>query len=78
MQYPKPYSSQQPQTGPVAPPMVYVHEDTVWEYKRIVRNLAQSEPPTAAELNGFGKEGWELTTIVTHGEMLYCYLKRMA
>jgi hypothetical protein len=77
MNYPKPYSSQVPEQAKPVAPMVYVKEDIVWEYKCITRNLAHGEPPSAAELNHQGKEGWELTATVVHGDMAYFYLKRL-
>jgi len=77
MTYPKPYRPQQPEDLSPTAPMVYVHEDKVWEYKCIQCNLAQGQPPSSAELNHLGKDGWELSTMITHGNMLYCYLKRL-
>jgi hypothetical protein len=76
MEYSKPYRPQQPEDLAEVLPMVYVKEGHVWEYKRLTCNLAKSEPPSITELNHLGKEGWELTTTLTHGDMLYCYLKR--
>lgn len=78
MSYPKPYRPQQPEDLAVNVPTVYVNENRNWEYKCITRNMAAGEPPSAAELNHLGKDGWELSTMVTHGDMLYCYLKRLA
>ena len=49
----------QPTTGAIVPPMVYVTEKTIWEYKQIVRSLAKDNIPTEEELNRLGKDGWD-------------------
>ena len=77
MEYPKPYRPQQPEDLNLKPPMVYVSEDRVWEYRCITRNLALGQAPSAAELNHLGTEGWELATSLVHGDMAYFYLKRL-
>ena len=64
--------------GPAsAPPIVYVTEKTVWEYKQVVRNLSQNDIPTESELNEWGKDGWELVTVLNKGGLLYLYFKRV-
>ena len=59
------------------PPMVYVTEKTVWEYKQVVRNLADSKIPTEDELNALGKDGWELVTVLANAGHLLLYFKRV-
>ena len=59
------------------PPMVYVVEKTVWEYKQIKRDLSQSMMPTEDELNESGKDGWELVSVLNHAGFLFLYFKRI-
>ena len=66
----------QPGLTQTVPPMVYVIERTVWEYKQITRALSQGMP-AEAELNRFGKEGWELVSILNDSARFYLYFKRM-
>lgn len=66
-----------PKPNPVQPPMIYVSEEPEWEYKRLVRNLAKEDPPTAEEFNALGKDGWELTAAFTDSPFAYFYFKRM-
>jgi hypothetical protein len=58
-------------------PMVYVTEKTVYEYKQIIRNLSESKIPSEDELNGLGKEGWELVTAFVNANNLCLYFKRV-
>ena len=58
-------------------PIVYVKDNTVWQYKLVTRNLAKADAPTEAELNALGKEGWELAGIVTDHPIVYFYFKRL-
>jgi len=67
----------QPTTGAIVPPMVYVTEKTVWEYKQILRNLAKDNIPTEEELNRLGKDGWELVSTVNYSEFVYLFFKRI-
>ena len=62
--------------GPVTP-MVYVRDRTVWQYKLITRNLAKEEAPNEEELNALGKDGWELTGILTDHPIVRFYFKRL-
>lgn len=64
------------QMGFVQPPIVYVKDEPVWEYKQVVRNLAKENAPTEAELNTLGAEGGELTGIFTDSPFVYFYFKR--
>ena len=57
--------------------MVYVAEQTVWEYKQIKRDLSQGTMPTEDELNEFGKDGWELVSMLNHTGFLFLYFKRI-
>jgi len=63
--------------SPITPPIVYVNEKIVWEYKQLVRNLSIENAPTEDELNMLGKEGWELVSVVNDSPMTYLYFKRM-
>ena len=66
----------QPRIGSLTP-MVYVKDKTIWEYKVLVRNLSTEEALNEEELNNVGKEGWELTGIVTNHPLVCFYLKRL-
>ena len=79
MNYARPYRSTEPQDHkPDAnPPMVYVTEPLVWEYKRLTRSLKHAPPPTEANLNEYGKEGWELVSTLIYDDSLYIYFKRL-
>ncbi len=69
---------QQPEQPFLQPPMVYVKENLVWEYRVLTRDLTKEEAPTQAELNELGKAGWELTGILTAASQAYFYFKRLA
>ena len=56
-------------------PMVYVRDRTVWQYKVVTRDVPLS--PSEEELNTLGKEGWELTAVLTHGRVTSFYFKKM-
>ncbi len=58
-------------------PMVYVKDKTIWQYKLIVRNLSTEQAPKEDELNNLGKDGWELTGVVTNHPLIYFYFKRL-
>lgn len=66
----------QPQGQPFPPPVVYITEKPAWEYKQIIRNLAQEKAPAEAELNSLGADGWELAGIFTDSPLVYFYFKR--
>jgi hypothetical protein len=60
----------------VQPPMVYV--EPAWEYKQVTRRPAHQELPSEAELNALGRDGWELTGVVSDGSAVHLYFKRQA
>jgi hypothetical protein len=64
----------QPHIGSITP-MVYVNEKTIWQYKLLVRNLSTEQAPSEEELNNVGKEGWELTGVVTNHPLVYFFLR---
>jgi len=62
--------------GPVPiAPMVYVREKSVWQYKILIRGVAQG--PNEDELNALGKDGWELAAVLLQGSVAHFYFKRM-
>lgn len=78
MNYARPYRSSLPEEHNPNPPMVYVAEPLVWEYKRLTRNLKHASPPTEADLNEYGKEGWEFISSLVYADTLYLYFKRLS
>ena len=58
--------------------MVCVREVTPWEYRAMVRPLADDSMMTAPELNALGAEGWEVIGIVTPSHNTWYYFKRLA
>jgi len=66
-----------PQSGMLPPPIVYVKEKTVWEYKQLVCNLAKENAPGEDELNALGADGWELAGVFTDSPFVYFYFKRL-
>ena len=67
----------QPASGAIVPPMVYVTEKTVWEHTQILRHLAKDNIPTEEELNRLGKDGWELVSTLNYSEFVYLFFKRI-
>jgi hypothetical protein len=67
-----------PQAEPVHPPFVLVKEKVVWQYKQLIRDLAQEKAPAEDELNALGADGWELAGVFTESRMVYFYFKRLA
>jgi hypothetical protein len=62
----------------IQPPIVYVKEKPIWEYKQLVRNLTQEKAPTEDELNGLGADSWELVGVFADSPFVYFYFKRLA
>jgi hypothetical protein len=58
------------------PPTPVVYERGQWEYNVVERKLAEGLP-TADELNALGKQGWELTGVVSIADAVQFYFKRI-
>ena len=58
-------------------PIVYVKDETVWEYKLLRRNLSKEEAPNEQELNELGKAGWELAGVFADIPFVHFYFKRV-
>ncbi|MGH8246405.1 MAG: hypothetical protein ACREUU_08225 [Gammaproteobacteria bacterium] len=56
--------------------MLYVYEDSAWEYKVLVRDSTRESLPGAAELNTLGAAGWEMTGVVAREQEVHYYFKR--
>jgi len=67
---------EQPQQDKVQPPLVYVDKDVGWEYHHVARNLEEQGVLEGEALNGLGKEGWELVSVLNLGAWLHYYFKR--
>jgi hypothetical protein len=67
----------EPTTGSIVPPVVYVREKTVWEYKQISHDLSKDNMPNEEELNRLGKDGWELVGVLNQSGLVYLFFKRM-
>jgi hypothetical protein len=65
-------------SGFIQPPIVYVQEQLRWEYKQLIRNVAEENAPSEEELNTLGADGWELAGIFTDTPFVYLYFKRSA
>ena len=70
----RPYS----ESGLTHSPVVYVKEKTMWEYKQVIRSLAEEETLTEDELNVLGNDGWELAGILAATPLVHFYFKRLA
>lgn len=57
-------------------PMVSV--GSAWEYKHVVRSVADDGPLDQAMLNALGAEGWELAGVVGTQQAVHFYFKRPA
>jgi hypothetical protein len=72
-EFPKRPSPDMPESRPqVQPPTVFVYERQEWEYK-VIDAPALSE----ADLNTLGKDGWELTGVVSARDTVQFYFKRL-
>lgn len=58
------------------PPMVYIHQEIVWEYRYLVIDLKREDPPNEEMLNGLALEGWEMTGLFVYDHRLHMYFKR--
>ena len=56
-------------------PLVYVTENPTWEYK--VMDRALDDLPDSDELNGLGRDGWELATTISTSDQVIFYFKRL-
>jgi hypothetical protein len=63
-------------SGFIQPPIVDVHEPLRWEYKQLIRNVAEVHAPTKEELNTLGAEGWEFAGLFMDVPRVYVYFKR--
>jgi len=59
----------------VQPPLVFVA--AAWEYHHVSRPVAEAgAPATLAELETLGRAGWELTGVMSDGQLAHFYFKR--
>jgi uncharacterized protein DUF4177 len=77
--HPLPHVPQPPEPSrtQIQPPTVFVYEKQSWEYKVVSREHANDSMLSEAELNALGKDGWELTGIVSLPNSVQFYLKRI-
>jgi hypothetical protein len=59
------------------PPMVYIHQATVWKYRYLHLDLRQEGPPDEEMLNGMAIEGWEMAGLFVYDHSLHIYFKRL-
>ena len=82
MQFGEVHASRHPFAEPenVQPPIPVVYKEAklIWEYKLLVRDLAEEETLSEDELNELGADGWELTGVFTDASLAHFYLKRLA
>lgn len=57
--------------------MVYVYDRPTWEYKIVVKNLAEDESLSEQELDALGANGWELAGVVALPGRVHFYFKRV-
>ena len=57
-------------------PIVYESEEYHWEYKHLQLNVDEQEALGEDRLNELGQEGWELTGLFCHKNVLHYYFKR--
>ncbi len=69
-----PPEPQRPPGAHVQPPIVYV--EPRWEYRHLVRDLAEEATLDETELNALGAKGWELVAVLAHGSTAHFYFKR--
>ncbi len=73
-QIPQPQSPQQPR---VQPPTVYVYERQKWEYRVVMKNVADEPTLSEGDLNTLGKDGWELVGVVPLPTTVQFFFKRV-
>jgi hypothetical protein len=74
--FPLPPQPQRPQTPQAPSPMVYVYEKQEWEYRVVVKNVAEEGLLSEQELNELGKGGWELVGVAVPSSKVHFYFKR--
>lgn len=67
---------QEPQRTRVQP-TVFVYEKQQWEYKVLNKEASGETALTEDELNGFGKDGWELVGVVPLAGTVQFFFKRL-
>jgi hypothetical protein len=70
-----PEAPRQPLPLRVEPPMVFVPPR--FEYKHLIRKLADEAAIGEEELNALGTEGWELAAFYTGPSSVHFYFKRL-
>lgn len=75
--FPQPLQAPEPQRSQVQAPMVYVYEEQVWEYKIVVKNIAEEALLSEQELNALGLKRWELAGVATLPDKVEFYFKRV-
>jgi hypothetical protein len=70
-----PYEPKQSQ--PVRTPTIYIKQSEKWEYKQVIRNLENENPPSEGELNALGADGWEMSGVAQQSSLAYFYFKRL-
>lgn len=59
------------------PPMVYIHQEAIWEYQHLDIDLRQEDPPNEEMLNDLAIEGWEMAGLFVYDHRLHIYFKRL-
>jgi hypothetical protein len=72
-----PHPAQEPTPLP-QPPLVYVSEPLLWEYKQLLFDLQEEQALHEEALNELGQEGWELLDVTKHAGRLIYTFKRLA
>jgi len=57
--------------------MIYVYERQEWEYRVVVRDVAEKELLSERELNELGTTGWELVGVIAPSGKAHFYFKRL-
>lgn len=72
----RPQVPRQPSDVRVQTPIVYVQP--AWQYKHLIRRVPEETLPDDAELNGLGRDGWELVGVFAGPGSVHFYFKRLA